>query len=121
MRTLRERSAAGLLARRALPFVIVVPVVLGLLTIHGREAEWFDRGLGYSFLVLSLILAVRSPHHSDVDLDAFEPVEAVHPGAFDLHLAWSRHAEVVKKAMAAGRSSTMTLTWSILLIVMSLV
>ena len=28
---------------------------------------------------------------------------------------------VVKKAMAAGRSSTTTLTWSILLIVMSLV
>ena len=60
MRTLVERSAAGLLARRALPFVIVVPVVLGLLTIHGREAEWFDRGLGYSLLVLALIVVMSA-------------------------------------------------------------
>jgi two-component system cell cycle sensor histidine kinase/response regulator CckA len=60
MRTLMERSAAGLLARRALPFVIVVPVVLGLLTIYGREAQWFDQGLGYSLLVLALIVVMSA-------------------------------------------------------------
>jgi signal transduction histidine kinase/CheY-like chemotaxis protein len=60
MRTLTERSAAGLLARRALPFVIVVPVALGLLAIQGRRAEWFDRGLGYSLLVLALIIAMTA-------------------------------------------------------------
>ena len=38
-------------------------------------------------------VAVRGPHHSDVDLDAFEPAEAVHPGAFDRPLAFKRHAE----------------------------
>jgi hypothetical protein len=38
-------------------------------------------------------VAVRGPHHSDVDLDTFEPAEAVHPGAFDWHLAFKRHAE----------------------------
>ena len=38
-------------------------------------------------------VAVRGPHHRDVDLDAFEPAEAVHPGAFDRHLAFKRHAE----------------------------
>ena len=38
-------------------------------------------------------VAVWGPHHSDVDLDAFEPAEAVHPGAFDRHLALKRHAE----------------------------
>jgi len=38
-------------------------------------------------------VAVRGPHQSDVDLDAFEPVEAIHPGAFDRHLAFERHAE----------------------------
>ena len=38
-------------------------------------------------------VAVRGPHHSDVDLDALEPAEAVHPGAFDRHLAFTRHAE----------------------------
>jgi hypothetical protein len=36
-------------------------------------------------------VAVRGPHHSDVDLDAFEPAEPVHPGAFDRHLAFKRH------------------------------
>jgi signal transduction histidine kinase/CheY-like chemotaxis protein len=60
MRTLTERSAAGLLARRALPFVVVVPVALGLLAIQGRRAEWFDRGLGYSLLVLALIIAMTA-------------------------------------------------------------
>jgi signal transduction histidine kinase/CheY-like chemotaxis protein len=60
MRTVMEPSAAGLVARRALPFVIVVPVVLGLLTIRGREAEWFDRGMGYSLLVLALILVMSA-------------------------------------------------------------
>jgi signal transduction histidine kinase/CheY-like chemotaxis protein len=60
MRTLVEPSAAGLVARRALPFVIVVPVALGLLTIHGREAEWFDRGMGYALLVLTLIVVMSA-------------------------------------------------------------
>ena len=38
-------------------------------------------------------VAVWGPHHRDVDLDAFEPVETIHPGAFDRHLAFKRHAE----------------------------
>ena len=38
-------------------------------------------------------MAVRGQHRSDVDLDAFETVEAVHPRAFDRHLAFNRHAE----------------------------
>ena len=58
MRTLLQPTAAGMLARRALPFVIVVPVVLGLLFVHGRDAEWFDRGLGTALLVLALIIAM---------------------------------------------------------------
>jgi hypothetical protein len=31
-------------------------------------------------------MTVRDSHHGDFDLDAFEPAEAVHPGAFDRHL-----------------------------------
>ena len=58
MRTLLEPTAAGTLARRALPFVILVPVVLGLLFVNGRDAEWFDRGLGTALLVLALIIAM---------------------------------------------------------------
>ena len=38
-------------------------------------------------------VTVRGPHHSDVDLDAVEPAEAIHPGAFHRHLAFRRHAE----------------------------
>ena len=38
-------------------------------------------------------MAVRGPHHGDVDLDAFEPVEAVHPGALDRHFTFHHHAE----------------------------
>jgi hypothetical protein len=64
---------------------------------------------------------IWGPHHNDVDLDTFEPVDAVHPRAFDRHLAFERHAEGGKKSVAAARSSTTTLTWSNLLIVMSLV
>jgi PAS domain S-box-containing protein len=60
MRTFLERSGAGLLARRALPFVIVIPLVLGLLAVRGREAEWFDRGMGFGLLVLALIIAMSA-------------------------------------------------------------
>jgi hypothetical protein len=38
-------------------------------------------------------VAVRGQQSSNVDLDAFETVEAVHPGTFDRHLAFNRHAE----------------------------
>ena len=38
-------------------------------------------------------MAVRGPHHGDVDLDAFEAVDAIHPGALDRHLALERHAK----------------------------
>jgi hypothetical protein len=38
-------------------------------------------------------VAVRGHHHGDVDSDAFESVEAVHPGPLDRHLALKRHAE----------------------------
>ena len=38
-------------------------------------------------------VAIRSPHHGDVDLDAFEPIEAIHPVALNWHRAFNRHAE----------------------------
>ena len=64
---------------------------------------------------------IWGPHHNDVDLNLFEPIDAVHSRALDRRLTFDRHASAVKKAIAAARSSTTTLTWSILLIVMSLV
>ena len=56
MRALLESSGAGLLARRALPFIIVLPVVLGLLLLKGQTARLFDPGLGTALLVLGLII-----------------------------------------------------------------
>ena len=60
MRTFLEPSGSGLLARRALPFVIGVPLVLGLMFVHGRRAEVFDRGLGMALLVLAFIIAMSA-------------------------------------------------------------
>ena len=40
---------------------------------------------------------IWGPHHNDVDLNFFEPVDAVHPRAFDRRLAFDRHAERGKK------------------------
>ena len=66
-------------------------------------------------------MPIWGPHHDDVDLDTFESVDAVHPRALDRRLAFEVMPSAVKKAIAAARSSTTTLTWSNLLIVMSLV
>jgi two-component system cell cycle sensor histidine kinase/response regulator CckA len=58
--TLLEQSGAGLLARRALPLVIVVPLVLGLLRLRGQQAGWYDTGMGVALLVLALIIAMSA-------------------------------------------------------------
>jgi PAS domain S-box-containing protein len=55
LRTLREDSAAGLLARCALPVIVVVPIALGALFVKGRVAGWFDRGMGTALLVVALL------------------------------------------------------------------
>src|ERR671918_1173545 len=36
---------------------------------------------------------IWGPHHNDVDLDTFEPVDAVHRRPLDPRLAFERHAE----------------------------
>src|SRR5947199_998641 len=41
---------------------------------------------------------IWGPHHNDVDLNTFEPVDAVHPRALDRHLAFERHAERGEKS-----------------------
>ena len=54
-RTLSKDTAAGLLARRGLPLVILLPIALGWLRVAGQQAGWFDTGLGTALLVLVLI------------------------------------------------------------------
>src|SRR5205807_2074278 len=41
---------------------------------------------------------IWGPHHNDVDLNIFEPVDAVHPRALDRCLAFLRHAERGEKS-----------------------
>ena len=55
MRGVVGDSGAGLLTRRTLPFVIVLPVVMGWLRIEGQEAGLYDTAMGTALLVLALI------------------------------------------------------------------
>jgi hypothetical protein len=41
---------------------------------------------------------IWGPHHNDVDLDTFEPVDAVDPRALNPRLAFERHAERSEKS-----------------------
>jgi PAS domain S-box-containing protein len=55
-RTLLADSASGTLARRVLPIIIVLPIVLGKLRAIGQEAGLFDTQFGTAALVLTLII-----------------------------------------------------------------
>jgi PAS domain S-box-containing protein len=55
IRTLQEDSSAGELARRALPAIIILPLLLGSLVVRGQEAGLYDSGMGTALLVFVLI------------------------------------------------------------------
>lgn len=55
MRVLLDRGAAGLLARRIVPPLLMVPVLLGFLRAEGQNAGLFDTDFGAAILVLLLI------------------------------------------------------------------
>ncbi len=46
LKMLRDNSAAAVLARRALPFVILLPIVVGWLRLQGQRAGWYDAAFG---------------------------------------------------------------------------
>jgi PAS domain S-box-containing protein len=56
MRSLLEPSGAGLLARRAVPFIVIVPIVLGILRLRGQDAGLYDNGMGTALVVLAFII-----------------------------------------------------------------
>jgi PAS domain S-box-containing protein len=58
MRILVGHTAGSALARQALPVVMIVPVVLGLLALRGQRAELYDSSMGIALLVSSLIIAL---------------------------------------------------------------
>ena len=53
-------SAAALLVRRALPGIILVPVVLGWASVRGQQLELFDSAFGTATLVLLLIAVLTA-------------------------------------------------------------
>jgi signal transduction histidine kinase len=58
MRTFSQDSAAGLLARRSLPLIVALCVVLGWLCVRGQEAGLFDTALGTAALVLMQLILI---------------------------------------------------------------
>jgi PAS domain S-box-containing protein len=46
MKMLRDSSAAAVLVRRALPFIILLPMVVGWLRLQGQNAGWYDAAFG---------------------------------------------------------------------------
>jgi signal transduction histidine kinase len=56
MRLLLSDSMAGIMARRALPVVILVPPLFGWLRNLGGEMEMYDEGTGRTLLIVSIIL-----------------------------------------------------------------
>ena len=56
MRVLTSDSAGGFMARRLLPAVIFVPVVLGWLRLKGEQAGLYDTELGVALMVLLSIV-----------------------------------------------------------------
>jgi PAS domain S-box-containing protein len=55
MRWLVSRSAVGVVARRAVPAVLVAPVALGWLTLAGERAGYYESSFSTALLVLALI------------------------------------------------------------------
>jgi two-component sensor histidine kinase len=52
---MRERSGAGILARRTLPVIFSVPIVLGWIRVWLQDAAIVDTGMGTAVLVIALI------------------------------------------------------------------
>lgn len=58
MRLLTADDAGGALVRRALPVVVLVPVVVGFLCVRGHTVGLYDASMGFSLLVIALILTL---------------------------------------------------------------
>jgi PAS domain-containing protein len=55
LRTLQQASAAGVLVRRSLPFIVLLPIVLGWMRVRGQLAGFYDTAMGTSLLALVTI------------------------------------------------------------------
>ena len=60
MRLLTDSGPAGVLVRRILPALIVVPVVLGLVRLAGEQAGWYDLAFGTASRTIAEIVLLMS-------------------------------------------------------------
>ncbi|HEY4262607.1 MAG TPA: ATP-binding protein [Schlesneria sp.] len=58
VRILLADTAAGALARRGLPIVIILPLFLGLMCVRGQRNGYYDPAMAIALLVLSLIITL---------------------------------------------------------------
>jgi len=71
---------------------------------EAQRVRWCDRRFDLDKFWIAKLrqleapVSIWGPHHNDVDLDTFEPVDAVHPRALDRRLAFLRHAERSEKS-----------------------
>ncbi|MEO8572814.1 MAG: ATP-binding protein [Pyrinomonadaceae bacterium] len=78
MRTLLAPTGAGLLARRALPFIVLVPLVVGYLRQRGEFFGLYDSQFGtalrtsveIALLTLMLWWTVRTVRHREIEIEA---------------------------------------------------
>jgi PAS domain S-box-containing protein len=68
MRTLLEDSAAGQLAREALPALIVLPVVLGYLRVKGQDIGLYDTAIGSALMAIIWMLVIGAVLWRGVEL-----------------------------------------------------
>ncbi len=73
-------------------------------TPEAQRVRWCDRRFDLDqfwiakFRQLKPPMTIWSLHHNDVDLDTFEPIDAVYPWTFNWRLAFDRHAKRSEKS-----------------------
>ena len=56
MSTINSESLAGLLSRRLLPSIIIIPIILGVIWRYGVNTGLYDNSFSYALLVFSIII-----------------------------------------------------------------
>jgi two-component system, cell cycle sensor histidine kinase and response regulator CckA len=60
MTLLSSRSATGATARRVLPAIVFLPVIIGLLRLQGQRLGWYDTELGLALFASSVVVFVTA-------------------------------------------------------------